>query len=68
MGIAVYVTYDAVLKLIGLGEPPERSPVGIAVVALSVVVMPRLGWAKRRVAAAVGSVAELDVTLTAVRA
>ena len=57
IGIAVYVTYDAALKLLGFGEPPERSPVGLALVALSVLVMPTLAWAKRRVAAALGSVA-----------
>jgi divalent metal cation (Fe/Co/Zn/Cd) transporter len=57
IGIAVYVTYDAASKLLGLGEPPERSPIGLALVALSVVVMPTLAWAKRRVAAALGSVA-----------
>jgi divalent metal cation (Fe/Co/Zn/Cd) transporter len=57
IGIAVYVTYDSVLKLLGLGEPPQRSPIGLALVALSVVVMPSLAWAKRRVAAELGSVA-----------
>jgi divalent metal cation (Fe/Co/Zn/Cd) transporter len=57
IGIALYVTYDAVMKLLGLGEPPERSPMGLALVALSVIVMPTLAWAKRRVAAELGSVA-----------
>ncbi len=57
IGIALYVTYDAVTKLLGLGEPPDRSPVGLALVALSVIVMPTLAWAKRRVAAELGSVA-----------
>ena len=55
--IAVYVTYDSVAKLLGLGEQPEHSPVGLALVALSLVVMPMLAWAKRRVAAGLGSVA-----------
>jgi divalent metal cation (Fe/Co/Zn/Cd) transporter len=57
IGIALYVTYDAVSKLVGLGEPPDRSPIGLALVALSVIVMPTLAWAKRRVAADLGSVA-----------
>jgi divalent metal cation (Fe/Co/Zn/Cd) transporter len=57
IGISVYVTYDAVLKLLGVGEPPDRSPVGLVLVALSVLVMPTLAWAKRRVAAGLGSVA-----------
>jgi divalent metal cation (Fe/Co/Zn/Cd) transporter len=57
IGIALYVTYDAVMKLLGLGEPPERSLIGLGLVALSVIVMPTLAWAKRRVAAELGSVA-----------
>ena len=51
------MTCDAVLKLLGHGEPPERSSVGLALIALSVIVMPTLAWAKRRVAAVLGSVA-----------
>lgn len=57
VGIAAYVTFDAATKLLGLGEQPERSPVGLAIVALSVVVMPVLAWGKRRVATGLGSVA-----------
>jgi divalent metal cation (Fe/Co/Zn/Cd) transporter len=57
IGIALYVTYDAVMQLLGIGEAPQRSPVGLALVAFSVVVMPTLAWAKRRVAADLGSVA-----------
>ena len=53
--IAAYVTYDAVTTLLGIGEEPEHSPVGLALVALSLVVMPTLAWAKRRVAAGLGS-------------
>jgi cation diffusion facilitator family transporter len=55
--IAAYVTYDAVSKLLGIGDEPQHSGVGLALVALSVVVMPTLAWAKRRVAAGLGSVA-----------
>ena len=55
--IAAYVTYDACTKLLGIGERPEHSTVGLVLVALSVVVMPALAWAKRRVAAGIGSVA-----------
>jgi divalent metal cation (Fe/Co/Zn/Cd) transporter len=57
IGIALYVTYDAAIQLVGLGEAPQRSPVGLALVTLSVIVMPTLAWAKRRVAADLGSVA-----------
>jgi divalent metal cation (Fe/Co/Zn/Cd) transporter len=55
--IALYVVGDALTKLIGIGEEPERSVLGLALVALSLVVMPILAWAKRRVATALGSVA-----------
>src|SRR3954454_25318962 len=55
--IAAYVAVDAVLKLAGVGEEPERSPIGLAITALSLVVMPTLAWGKRRVAAGLGSVA-----------
>lgn len=55
--IALYVTYDAVAKLSGLGEHPERSAVGLALVVLSLLVMPMLAWAKRKVAAGLGSAA-----------
>jgi divalent metal cation (Fe/Co/Zn/Cd) transporter len=57
LAIALYVTYDSVTKLLGIGEQPEHSTVGLVLVALSVVVMPTIAWAKRRVAAGLGSVA-----------
>lgn len=55
--IAVYVVYDSVTKLLGIGEEPLSSPLGLAITALSLVVMPTIAWAKRRVAAGLGSVA-----------
>jgi len=57
IAIALYVTADAVLKLLGIGEQPEPSVIGLTITALSLVVMPSLAWAKRRVAAGLGSVA-----------
>jgi cation diffusion facilitator family transporter len=57
VGIALYVTYDSLTKLLGIGEQPEHSTVGLVLVALSVVVMPTIAWAKRRVAAGLNSVA-----------
>jgi divalent metal cation (Fe/Co/Zn/Cd) transporter len=57
VAIAVYVSYDAVAKLLGIGEHPEHSTVGLILVALSLVVMPTIAWAKRRVAAGLNSVA-----------
>src|SRR5215212_2878126 len=47
-GIAAYVTVDAVMKIVGLDAHPEESAIGIALAALSLVVMPALAWAKRR--------------------
>lgn len=48
--LAAYVAFDAARSLV-MREPPEASYVGIAVAALSLVVMPLLARAKRRVAA-----------------
>jgi divalent metal cation (Fe/Co/Zn/Cd) transporter len=47
--LAAYVTVDAVKSLINR-EPPEATYIGIAIAALSLVVMPILARAKRRVA------------------
>jgi len=55
--VAAYVIYDAVAKLLGVGEEPEHSTLGLLVVSASLVVMPTLAWAKRRVAARLGSAA-----------
>jgi divalent metal cation (Fe/Co/Zn/Cd) transporter len=56
-GIAAYVTVDAAFTLLGLRDEPQRSTLGLAITALSLVVMPALAWAKRRVAAGLNSVA-----------
>lgn len=55
--IAVYVAVDALGTLLGFREEPRHSPIGLAITALSLMVMPTLAWAKRRVAARMGSVA-----------
>ncbi len=55
--IAAYLTCDAVARLLGVGEAPEHTTVGLVLVALSLAVMPTLAWAKRRVAAGMGSAA-----------
>jgi len=57
MALAAYITYDAITKLLGLSEEPAHSPLGLALVALSLVVMPLLAWTKRHVARGLGSVA-----------
>lgn len=52
--LAAYVAFDAVKSLV-LREPPEASYVGICIAALSLLVMPLLARAKRRVAVAINS-------------
>ena len=52
--LAAYVAYDAIKSLV-TREPPEASYIGIGVAALSLVVMPLLARAKRRVAAEINS-------------
>ena len=54
--LAVYISVQSVWQLIG-NAPPQPSPVGIALAAASVVVMPILTVAKLRVADRVGSAA-----------
>ena len=49
LALAVYVTYDAARALIGR-RAPEDSIVGIVIAAASLIVMPLLARAKRRVA------------------
>ena len=54
LALAAYVAFDAIKSLAGR-EPPETSYVGIALAALSLVVMPLLARAKRRVAESINS-------------
>jgi divalent metal cation (Fe/Co/Zn/Cd) transporter len=54
VALAAYILYESGSTLIG-HEIPERSIPGIIVAAVSVVVMPMLARAKRRVAAGIGS-------------
>ncbi len=56
--LALYVGYDGIKSLI-LREPPEASYLGIAIAALSLIVMPLLAKAKRGVAASLNSRAML---------
>lgn len=55
--IALYVVYDSATKLLGIGDEPDSSPSGLAITALSLVVMSALACAKRRVASGLSSVA-----------
>lgn len=52
--LAAYVAFDAAKSLLAQ-EAPEKSAIGIALAALSLVVMPLLARAKRRVAAQISS-------------
>ncbi len=52
--LAAYVTADSAHALL-TGEAPARSIVGVVILALSVIVMPLLARAKRRVARGLGS-------------
>lgn len=54
--LAPYVGVESVLSLLR-GDRPEVSPVGIALAATSLAVMPALGIAKRRLAVRLGSAA-----------
>lgn len=53
-GLAAFVTVDSVRALLGAHEP-EHSPVGIALAAVSLVVMPFLSWFERRTGRELGS-------------
>jgi divalent metal cation (Fe/Co/Zn/Cd) transporter len=64
LALAAYVAYDSGKSLL-LRERPERSVVGIVILTLSVIVMPLLARAKRRVAQQLGSRAlEADAAQT----
>lgn len=45
--LAAYLVIDGILSLVS-GSGPEHSPVGIALSATALVVMPTLAWRKRR--------------------
>ncbi|MBL5975244.1 MAG: cobalt transporter [Candidatus Leucobacter sulfamidivorax] len=52
--LAAYVTVEALLSLTGMREP-EHAPVGIALAALSLAIMPFLSWFERRTGRELGS-------------
>jgi divalent metal cation (Fe/Co/Zn/Cd) transporter len=56
LALAIYILYDSATILIR-HEAPERSVPGIAVAAVSVVVMPLLARSKRKIAAKISSAA-----------
>jgi divalent metal cation (Fe/Co/Zn/Cd) transporter len=56
LALAAYLVVDSVKTLL-FHETPERSPVGIAITAAAVVVMPLLAKGKRNIAKQLGSAA-----------
>ncbi len=52
--LAGYVGFESVRALV-TGEQPDASPVGMALAALSLLIMPFLSWAQRRTGRALGS-------------
>jgi divalent metal cation (Fe/Co/Zn/Cd) transporter len=64
LALAVYVTVESTMTL-WQQEAPEASPVGLIILALSVIIMPLIARASRRVARALGSRAlEADAAQT----
>jgi hypothetical protein len=55
LGLAVYIIIDAGRRLLGYGVEARKSILGIVVTAISLIVMPRLGRAKLRTSAVLGS-------------
>src|ERR1700712_2882597 len=53
-GLALYVTADAISSLLGVSEA-QHSTIGIALAAVSQVVMPVLSWGQRRAGDELGS-------------
>ncbi|MEO8295999.1 MAG: cation transporter [Gemmatimonadota bacterium] len=65
IALAVYVAGDSVTALVG-HEPPRESTIGIVLAVVSLIVMPLLATAKRRIALAMNSgalVAEAKQTM-----
>jgi divalent metal cation (Fe/Co/Zn/Cd) transporter len=56
LGLAAYITYESALDLL-FKRPPEHSIPGIVLACISLIVMPLLSRAKRRVGVALGSAA-----------
>ena len=57
--LAAYVSVEATLSLIGVREA-EHSPVGIALAAVSLAVMPVLSWFERRTGRELGSASAIS--------
>jgi divalent metal cation (Fe/Co/Zn/Cd) transporter len=55
LGLAAYIAIDAGRRLLGFGAEAQESRIGIILTAISLIVMPFLGWVKLRTAGALQS-------------
>src|SRR6266852_3791061 len=55
LALAVYIVIDAGRRLLGFGAEARESLVGIVLTAVSLLVMPFLGWVKLRTSSALRS-------------
>jgi cation diffusion facilitator family transporter len=55
LALALYIVIDAGRRLFGFGEEARESKVGVVLTALSLGIMPFLGWVKLRTAQALSS-------------
>jgi divalent metal cation (Fe/Co/Zn/Cd) transporter len=53
--LAAYVGIDSLQSLFGLGDEARHSSIGIALAAVSLLIMPLLSWAERRAGRELGS-------------
>ncbi|MDT0221643.1 cation transporter [Gordonia sp. AC31] len=53
--LAAYVSVDSLRSLFGLGDEARHSSIGIALAAISLLIMPLLSWAERRAGRELGS-------------
>ena len=57
IALSMFIFVEAGRRLLGFGEPAQQSPIGIVLTAVSLTVMPFLGWAKLKTARELGSAA-----------
>lgn len=55
IGLSIVIFIEAGRRLLGFGEPARESTIGIVLTAISLAVMPFLGWAKLKTARELGS-------------
>ncbi|MGH9463022.1 MAG: cation diffusion facilitator family transporter [Vicinamibacteria bacterium] len=55
LALGIFIFVEAGRRLLGFGEPARESTIGIVLTAVSLAVMPFLGWVKLKTARALGS-------------